>query len=582
MFSMRRTLTGRLLGGYALTVVAVLGLLAIVLDRTLAAEFLDNLTGSIEDQARAVRAALPEEPDALQPEVTSLGQELGVRVTVIRPDGVVIGESDRALPGIEDHSDRPEVRAALDGRIGVASRLSETVGQPFRYVALPPEGDRIVRLGLPLSIVQDRLGGIRLVVVAGTAAAALVGVGAVWLVARGLTRPLRRMTGEVARMSEGDLDARVTPDETEELALLAGTLNRMASELGARIDQAQRGRRELEQILAAMEEGVLLVNARGEVRYANPAIQRMLGNIPETLRTLAPPALQALVEECWIWGRPRQKEMETGVPVRVLQAAALPLGRAEGVLLVLRDVTASRRVEAMRRDFVADASHELKTPVASVHAAAETMERALQDDPAAAVRFAAQLRQEAGRLARIVSDLLDLSRLESEQPDLEPVRLDHVAQEEVRRIEPAARDAGVAVRIETALVTVEGSVKNLSLLVGNLLENAVRHTPKGGSVRVEVATKDDAAQITVSDTGIGIPSRDLPRVFERFYRVDRDRSRATGGTGLGLSIARHVAQQHGGRIDAESELGRGSTFRLVLPQPTETSAESAPPPSVPT
>jgi two-component system sensor histidine kinase SenX3 len=210
------------------------------------------------------------------------------------------------------------------------------------------------------------------------------------------------------------------------------------------------------------------------------------------------------------------------------------------------------------------------------------MERALQDDPAAAVRFAAQLRQEAGRLARIVSDLLDLSRLESEQPDLEPVRLDLVATEEVRRIEPAARDAGVAVRIETAPVTVEGSIKNLSLLVGNLLENAVRHTPRGGSVRVEVATKDEVAQITVSDTGIGIPSRDLPRVFERFYRVDRDRSRATGGTGLGLSIARHVAQQHGGRIDAESELGRGSTFRLVLPQPTETSAESAPPPSVPT
>jgi two-component system phosphate regulon sensor histidine kinase PhoR len=562
----RRTLTGRLLGGYALTVVAVLGLLAVVLDRTLAAEFLDNLTSSIEDQARAVRAALPDEADAIHSEADALGRELGIRVTVIRTDGVVIAESDlEDLGRIENHADRPEVRAALGGNVGVASRVSETVGRPFRYVALPPQGDRIVRLGLPLAIVEERLAGIRRVVVAGTAVAALMGVVAVWLVARGLTRPLRRMTAEVAQMSEGDLSARVTADETEELALLAGTLNHLATELGARIDQAQRGRRELEQILAAMEEGVLLVNARGEVRHANPAIERMLGTIPETLRSLTPPVLQALVEDCWIWGRPRQREMETGVPVRILQAAALPLGAAEGVLLVLRDVTATRRVEAIRRDFVADASHELKTPAASIHAAAETMERALQDDPVAAARFAAQLRQEAGRLARIVSDLLDLSRLESEQPDLVPVRLDLVANEEVRRLEPVAQDAGVEVRLSATPVTVSGSAKDLSLLLGNLLENAVRHTPRGGSVRVEVGTKERSAMVTVSDTGIGIPSRDLPRVFERFYRVDRDRSRATGGTGLGLSIARHVAQQHGGRIDAESELGRGSTFRVTLP-----------------
>jgi two-component system, OmpR family, phosphate regulon sensor histidine kinase PhoR len=564
---MRRTLTSRLLTAYALTVVALLAILAVVLDRTLSAEFLDNLTASIEDQARAVQASLPEESDSLQPEVRALGRELHQRITVIRTDGVVIGESDLPdVSGIENHADRPEFRAALDGRIGVASRISETVGRPFRYVALPPQDDRVVRVGLPLSIVEERLGGIRLVVVAGTVIAALVGVGAVWLVARGLTRPLRRMTAEVARVSRGDLEAHVTPDETEELALLAATVNDMASELGARIEQARRERAELDQILSAMEEGILLVSTKGEVRYANPSIEQMLGTVPDTLRTLNPPALRALVEECSTSGRPGQRDLETGVPVRVLQSAALPLGRSEGVLLVLRDVTASRRVEAMRRDFVADASHELKTPAASIQAAAETMESALRDDPEAAAQFAAQLRQEAGRLARIVSDLLDLSRLESERPQFRAVRLDHLVREEARRILPVAREAGVDVKIESSSpVTLSGSAKDLSLLMGNLLENAVRHTPKGGRVRVTVGAQHGAALITVSDTGIGIPTRDLPRVFERFYRVDRGRSRATGGTGLGLSIARHVAQQHGGRIDAESELGRGSTFRVVVP-----------------
>jgi two-component system, OmpR family, phosphate regulon sensor histidine kinase PhoR len=417
-------------------------------------------------------------------------------------------------------------------------------------------------LGL-LAVALDRTLATGFVVLVGTAAAALLGL-AVWLLAQGLTRPLRRMTSEVAQMSAGDLETRVTPGQTAELDLLATTLNDMASELGGRIEEARRRRGELEQILSAMEEGVLLVGDDGAVRYANPAISRMLGGSPETLRTLVPPALRALVDECRESGQPRQREVETGMPIRILQSKAVPL--AEGILLVLRDVTAPRRIEAMRRDFVADASHELKTPTASIQAAAETMERALEDDPNAAARFAAQLRQEAGRLARVVSDLLDLSRLESERPELLPIRLDHLAREEARRIVPAAREAGVDVAIDAEAVTVSGSTKDLSLLVANLLENAVRYTPKGGQVRVEVSANDRAAVLSVSDTGIGIPSRDLPRVFERFYRVDRDRSRATGGTGLGLSIARHVAQQHGGRIDATSELGQGSIFRVVLPQ----------------
>jgi two-component system, OmpR family, phosphate regulon sensor histidine kinase PhoR len=417
---------------------------------------------------------------------------------------------------------------------------------------------------LTVALMQEGVGGVRMAVILGAALAALVGMVAVWAVAGGIARPLRRMTDQVERMSRGDLTARVPSGGEGELALLAETLNRMADGLGTRIEDVERDQAQLRQILEAMEEGIVLAGDEG-LRFANPAARRMLGGAPDTLRALTPASLRTLVEEVVATKEPAEREIETGLPVRNILAAGTPLRDAGGVLLVLRDVTAARRVEAMRRDFVADASHELKTPVAAIQVAAETLERALDDDPEAAPRFAGQIRQESARLSRIVSDLLDLSRLESERPVFEPVRLDLLAREAVERVGDSAREAGVTVEIAAVPVTVSGSTKDLALLVGNLLENAVQYTPRGGRIRLEVGSSNGRAVLSVEDTGIGIPSRDLPRIFERFYRVDRARSRATGGTGLGLSITRHVTEQHGGRIEAQSELGRGSTFRVWLP-----------------
>ena len=550
---------------YALTVVAVLAVLAFVLDRAIGAAFLDDLTNSLIARARAIRVALPEAPADLQAAAMALGRETGVRITVIRTDGVVVADSARDPAGIESHAGRPEVRAALAGEVGVASRTSETVGEPYRYAALPPRDGLIVRVALPLSIVEDRLASVRLIVVGGAAAAAIVGVAAVWLVGRTLTRPVREMTARVSRMAGGDLEARVPPDGTSELDMLGATLNRMAHDLERRIEEIGRDRRQREAVLSAMEEGVLLVGADDGLGYANPAAARLLGGVPRTLRALTPPAVRALVEETRSDRRAREREVETGFPTRFLRASTVALRDPGEVLVVLRDVTAARRVEAMRRDFVADASHELKTPAAAIQAAAETVERAVGDDPGSAARFATQLRRDATRLSRIVSDLLDLSRLEAERPALERVRLDRVVGEETDRLTSVA--AGSGVRIEPALepVTVRGARGDLALLVRNLLDNAVRYSPEGGRVSVRLTERDGRAVLEVEDTGIGIPTRDLPRIFERFYRVDRARSRETGGTGLGLSIARHVAERHGGRIEAESELGRGSTFRVTLP-----------------
>jgi two-component system phosphate regulon sensor histidine kinase PhoR len=549
-------------------VVAVLAALGFALDRTLASTFLDDLTASLADQADAVGVALPEGAN-LQPVVRSLGTRLETRITVIATDGKVLADSARDPATMENHASRPEVRAAIAGRTGVSSRTSETTGQPYRYVARPVNGRLVVRVALPIAVVEERLGEVRRLILGASALATVVGVGLVWLVARGIARPLRSMTGSVERISRGEMGTPLPPHSTSELALLGETLNRMSAELQSRIEQLGNDRHERDEILSAMEEGVLLIDGDDDVAYANPAAQRILERVPTTLRELSPTALRALAEEVRADGLPREREIEFGVPARVIRSSAVPLESLGDVMLVVRDVTAERRIEAMRRDFVTDASHELKTPAASIRAAAETVERAVTEDPGAATRFAGQLRRDAVRLSRIVSDLLDLSRLESEHPELGPVRLDLVVAEELKRLRAQAAESGVALSWEGTPVTVPGSTKDLALLARNLLENAVRYTPQGGRVSVEVRADNGHATLRIEDTGIGIPSRDLPRIFERFYRVDRARSRDTGGTGLGLSIARHVVERHGGKIEAQSELGRGSSFRVTLPAGTD-------------
>ena len=444
---------------------------------------------------------------------------------------------------------------------------------------------RYILIALPTlgvaALILDRLlaAGVRPrpIVIAGLLVAWAVGVLAVTLVVRSVTRPLGKLTDSISRMARDGPEPDMAADGTVELALLAETVNRMASDLDARIDEVRQDRESRDVILSALGEGVLLVDASDRVGYANPAARRLLGARPDSLRTLAPHALRILVEDVRRGGAPQEREVEMGFPPVVVRASAVPLRSPYEVLLVLRDVTAARRVEAMRRDFVADASHELKTPAASIQASAETLQRAVRDDPDAAVRFAERLRRDAIRLSRIVSDLLDLSRLESERPVLEPVRLDRVVAEEVERIHPQAAEAGIELDARIVPAMVRGSSKDLALLTRNLLDNAIRYTPQGGSARLELGVDGDEAVLTVSDTGVGIPSRDLPRVFERFYRVDRARSRETGGTGLGLSIARHVAERHGGTITAQSELGRGSTFRVALPA----TARTAGPPVAP-
>jgi signal transduction histidine kinase len=329
--------------------------------------------------------------------------------------------------------------------------------------------------------------------------------------------------------------------------------------------QAQEEHRVRDLILSTMHDGVLLIGRDADVAFANDAIERHLPSTPTTLDAVLPLALRTAIQDSRGRGAPTSVLVETGVPTRWLRGTITPA--ADGAtLVVLRDVTEQRQLEAVRRDFVANASHELKTPAATIQAVAETLGQAAADDPEAVPRFASQLEREAVRLSRIVADLLDLSRLESGSALDELVSLGAAAREEWQRLEETAEQAGVTLEIRTeGERPVRGSQRDLALLVRNLIDNAIRYSHEGGRVVVGVDSDGDEVTLRVSDTGIGIPSRDISRIFERFYRVDRARSRETGGTGLGLAIVKHVVENHGGSLDVESELGRGTTFRVRLP-----------------
>src|SRR5438876_3155479 len=325
-------------------------------------------------------------------------------------------------------------------------------------------------------------------------------------------------------------------------------------------------RRIRDTILSSMREGVLLVDRDGRCIFANDALVRHLGGSPASLDELFPTEIRRGARRAGYTGAANAVEVETGVPSRWLRASSQPIDDGGSVLVVVRDVTEARRLDAVRRDFVANASHELKTPAASIRAAAETLLNGALEDPPAALRFTEQLQRDAMRLSRIVSDLLDLSRLEGGSDLVEHVRLDVIVADEVERLGDRAAEVGVAIELQAdGVPSVPGSARDLALLVRNLIDNAVRYTPPGGRVDVSVSAEDGKVILEVRDTGMGIPQRDLPRVFERFYRVDRARSRETGGTGLGLAIVRHVAENHGGEVTVRSELSAGSTFVVRLP-----------------
>ena len=421
------------------------------------------------------------------------------------------------------------------------SRLGRRLAASHLLVA----GVALAVFGTAVALHLDAVPGVLLAI----ASAGIAGALAARSTSRWVTHPLDQMVGALAGLVAGR-HAPVKPAGPVEVRRLSGALDDVASGLAASVAELHRESGLREQILSSMSEGVVLADASGVVLYANPAADDLLSGakvLPTQLRTEGP--VEMLLRH------PRRRE---------LKATCLRLedGRR---LVAIQDVTEAKRIEAMRRDFVADASHELKTPVASIQAVAETLETAVEDDPEAVPRFMRTLLAEIRRLSALVQDLLDLARLEGRPPERALVSMTRVVVQETSRVRAVAEQRGLLISQHADEgVVVAGSVEDLSLALRNLLDNALRYTLQG-EVSVLLSKRDGVATIVVADTGPGIPGKDLGRIFERFYRVDRARSRETGGTGLGLAIVRHVVEQHNGKVTVESELGKGSRFTITLP-----------------
>lgn len=383
----------------------------------------------------------------------------------------------------------------------------------------------------------------------------LVLAGASAFTARRLAGNLRQIADDAAHLGHGE-PVRVSPSGIQETTELANAINTMARELAGSIDElrAETGLRE--QILASMREGVILTDASAGLVYANPAAAAMFGRLRIDQ---VPPQLEGLGEKEFSVYHPVRRELRS-------TSVRLSDGRT---LAVIQDETERKRIEAIRTDFVANASHELKTPVAAILVTAETVEQAISENPEYARKFASHLVQEASRLGRLVQDLLDLARLEQGGGIRERLLLESLVARQLEAVMP--RVAAKGLQLATSLDSnceVDGLPEDLALMIRNLLDNAVAYTAEG-EIEIELRKGDTGVELKIRDSGVGIPTRDLERIFERFYRVDKARSRDTGGTGLGLSIVRHVAERHGGTVEVASELGHGSTFTVRLPSPAE-------------
>jgi len=535
---------------------------------------------------------------SLRATAAEIGRSLNVRVTVIAADGAVLADNQNPPEGMENHAGRPEVMAAMAEGRGSAVRPSATMRAEMLYTALRVDGPGgrplgVVRLSVPLSTVDAAVTRFWWIIGAAALAVTALAAGVAVFVASRLSRPIEEMTETATRLAAGDFSARPplsgidlsgpgarrAADRGYEVARLAAALEHMREMLRSRVDELTAAKGRFEAVLLNMASPVIMTDRTGRIIVSNPAAERAFGGgapLPgrDVLEAVRSPELADRIDE--VAARAEAQVVPIGLisPERWFNVSLAPVrgetGEVAAVVAVFSDVSTMRQVERLRRDFVANVSHELLTPLTAVRGFAETLLEGADEDPKARRDFIRIMHNEADRMVALVEDLLQLSRLESGRVELRPVELDAgiVVDEVATVLRPQIEAGGLA--FENAIPHDLGPVKAdrelLRRVFMNLIGNAVKYTPAGGRITVSgMLVSSREARFVIEDTGVGIPPEDLPRVFERFYRVGKDRSRASGGTGLGLAIVKHIVEAHGGRVWAESEPGRGSRFWFSLP-----------------
>ena len=586
----RLSLRGRMVTTAVVAAGVALAVLLLLAGPPLDRRARDDAFAALTAEARLIVRVVEDElargttPDRLDPVVDAASRDVGARVTVIAPDGRVLADSavsGPALARLENHADRPEVRAALAGEVSRSERRSATVGAELLYAAVPVHHGAdvvgVARLSRGLESIEEQSAGLW----RAGALALLLALLATGLLSLLLSSSLGRSLGEIMatarEYARGNLSARIPVRRDDELGELARIINLSADQLQGRMAEIARDRGRTDAILSAMDDGVLAVDHRGTVVLANPRLVAALElkDAPgrHYLEVVRQREVGALIEEVLRTGERRETEVELLHARREFSIIGVPFpgeeGTPPGAVLTFNDATERRRVERIRRDFAANASHELRTPLTSIRGFVEALEDGAIEDPSTAQRFLGKIRTHADRMAVLVEDLLELSRLEAgeSERELEPTRPADVAEEVVAAFAGAATRKDVRLRcVDRGAPAVRSDPERLRRILENLVDNAVKYTPEGGEVAVlSSAGPDGSARVEVTDNGPGIAPEHLPRIFERFYRVDKARSRELGGTGLGLSIVRHLAESMGASVSVQSEPGRGSRFTVTLP-----------------
>ncbi len=500
------------------------------------------------------------------------GDFVNARVTIIDSSGLVLADT-RANPAqMENHATRPEFVAALHGQIGSSTRTSDTAGNRFLYVAAPVKGGA-VRLAYPLDSIQKMSHSVRLHLLAASSISLGLATILAALIAHFMARRLRRIVSFASRISTGDLTARVDEASTDEIAQVAAALDQTARKLEDSFAELETSHRQLEAVLNSMQDPVFVVSRERRVQWANDPVRRLarVGTGSVLIEAFRDPGLLEAVEAAFVTGAVHKaRSLVSGRNFDVF-VGPMP---GDGAVVVLHDVSDVERLEKTRRDFIANVSHELRTPLTSIQGYTETL---LDTEERPAPReFLEIVRKNANRMARLTEDLLVLARVESgeQQFSIRPVRASELLTdaEETFRANPGAASITLKVhaQFDTCVLADDDAIHQV---FSNLLDNAVKYGGSGQVIEIGTRNHEEGLEFYIRDFGPGIASEHLPRLFERFYRVDKARSREAGGTGLGLAIVKHIVRAHGGSIHAASELGHGATFSFVLPLARESVAQ---------
>jgi len=580
----------KLMASYLTLIILTGAVLYGYLSRTLEGHLLDEARENLLNEAKLIAIMCAKEIGDLKRDAPAIahnaGKEIKARVTIMSADGAVAGDSelkDSDLGKLENHSTRPEFQKAIKNGAGSSIRYSSTLGTSMLYVAYPfrAENDQggVIRMALPLSRLEAATGSLRAILAAALLLAVVCSFFLSYVIASLTSSPLRKMASVAGLIGKGNFGVRIPVTSRDEIGELAAMMNEMTAKIEEQMGKISAERNRLDTILRGMGEGVIVTDTSGNITLANPAFRAIFALVEELegkslLEITRQPAMHNTLKKTLETREETVEEMSVLVPEeKHLLTHWVPL-REEGELLgsvaVFHDISDLKRLEEIRKDFVANVSHELRTPVSVIKGFAETLLNegdALQ--PEKKTRFLNIIHNHAERLASLISDLLTLSRMESGAMELEPapVNILGAVTRAFRLMERTAEEKGISLIQEPSLADAPQALADtakLDQVLINLLDNSVKFTPAGGSVTVSAVQLGSLIKINVTDTGIGIPPRDLPRIFERFYRVDPARSREMGGTGLGLAIVKHIVQAHGGTVSVDSSPGKGATFSFTL------------------